>query len=67
MCTESSKDPNNHVCVVFGKFKSLRTPCRGTTFKSRGIQPPRTRSKKEQQYVLNKFINYVVVNDQIYL
>ena len=23
MCTESS---NNHVCVVFGKFKSLRTP-----------------------------------------
>ena len=26
MCTESSKCPNNHVCVVFGKFKSLRTP-----------------------------------------
>ena len=26
MCTESSKGPNNHVCVVFGKFKSLRTP-----------------------------------------
>ena len=25
MCSESSKDPNNHVCVVFGKFKSLRT------------------------------------------
>ena len=26
MCTESSKGPNNHVCVVFGKFKSLCTP-----------------------------------------
>ena len=26
MCTESSKDPNKHVCVVFGKFKSHRTP-----------------------------------------
>ena len=26
MCTESSKAPNNHVCVVFGKFNSLRTP-----------------------------------------
>ena len=24
MCTESSKGPNNHVCVVLGKFKS---PC----------------------------------------
>ena len=25
MCTESGKGPNNHVCVVFGKFKSVRT------------------------------------------
>ena len=26
MCIESSKGPNNHVCVVFGKFKSLHNP-----------------------------------------
>ena len=60
MCTESSKGPNNHVCVVFGKFKSLRTPTfhavvqllNPAEFNLHVLDP-----KKEQQYVLNKFIN----------
>ena len=60
MCTESSKGPNNHVCVVFGKFKSLRTPTfhavvqllNPAEFNLHVLDP-----KKEQHYVLNKFIN----------
>ena len=63
MCTESSKGPNNHVCVVFGKFKSLHTPTfhavvqllNPADFNLHVLDP-----KKEQQYVLNKFINICV-------
>ena len=48
MCTESSKGPNNHVCVVFGKFKSLRTPTFHAVVQllNQLNSPPRTRSKK---------------------
>ena len=60
MCTESSKYPNNHVYVVFGKFKSLRTPrfhavvqlLNLAEFNLHVLDP-----KKEQQCLLNKFIN----------
>ena len=60
MCTESSKGPNNHVCVVFGKIKSLRTPTfhagvqllNQAEFNFNVLDP-----KEEQQYVVNKFIN----------
>ena len=58
MWTESSKGTIIHVMAVFGKFKGICThnPCSGTTSKSSLIQTPSTRSIKEQQYVLNKFI-----------
>ena len=60
MCTESSKGRNIHVRVVFGKFKSLRTPrfhavvhlLKPAEFNIHVLD-----QKKEQQYVLNKFIN----------
>ena len=63
MCTESSKGPNNHVCVVFSKFESLRTPTfhavvqllNPAEFNLHVLDP-----KKEQQYVLNKFINIIM-------
>ena len=59
MWTKSSKGPNIHLRVVFGKFKSLRTH----TFHAvvQLLNPAEVNlqvldPKKEQQYVLNKFI-----------
>ena len=57
MCTE---DPNNHVCVVFGKFKSLRTHTfhavvhilNPAEFNLHVLDP-----KKEQQYVRHFLFN----------
>ena len=61
MCTVSSKGPNNHVCVVFGKFKNLRTPTFHAVVQLLNAAEFDL-NVLEQQYVLNKFIN-----DQIYL
>ena len=70
-CTESSKGPNKHVCGVFGKFKSLRTPTfhavvqllNPAEFNFHVLDP-----KKELHYVLKISLSiYVDVNDQIYL
>ena len=63
MCTESSKGPNNHVCVVFSEIKSFRTPTfhkvvqllNPAEFNLHVLYP-----KKEHQYVLNKFINIIM-------
>ena len=58
MWTESSKCSNIHVLVVFGKFKSLRTP----TFHAmvQLLNPAefnlQVLFKKKKHYVLNKFI-----------
>ena len=70
MCTESSKGPNNHVCVVFDKFKSLRTPTfhavvqllNPAEFNLHVLDP-----KMNSIMSLKSLSIYVVVNDQIYL
>ena len=57
--TLSGKGPNIQVRVGCGgcqKSSYPYIPRSGTTFKSCRIQSPSTKYKKEQQYVLNKFI-----------
>ena len=70
MCTESSKGPNSHACVVFGKFKSLRTPTfhavvqllNPDEFNLHVLDPKKTSSMSFKSLSI-----YVVVNDQVYL